>query len=431
MIRAMSEPPVPATGPRKGGRVSKLTRRAVLAVPLPALGVTALTLWATNPFTATASSTAGTSTPTPVTASITRQDLASQLTLNATLGYTGNYTIAYQHSTTASLNSSGMESGHSGGTGGGPASGAGGSGSDSGGSGSGSGSSTFFTALPQVGQVIRQGQSLFAINGTPSVLLYGTTPAWRTLSYGVTGSDVAELNADLVALGDATTVQLDPTSDYYGAATTTAVKGLQARLGAPQTGILTLGQVTFLPTAVRVITVPASVGAPVSDPVLTGTSPVRQVTATLPATQRAELRVGDGATIELADGRTTSGVVASVGNIATQPSSNGPTDSSTGPPTVAVAITPTRQADTGTVDQAPITVAITTATVRHVLAVPAAALVDIANGHAAIEEVGADNTTHTVRVELGLFDDANGLVQITGTGLGTGQHVALPGLAST
>lgn len=283
-----------------------------------------------------------------------------------------------------------------------------------------------------MGQLIHQGQSLFAINGTPTVLLNGTTPAWRTLSHGVTGSDVAELNADLVALGDATTVQLDPTSDYYSVATTTAVKELQAHLGTLQTGSLTLGQVTFLPTPVRVVTVPASLGAPVSGgPVLTGTSPVRQVTATLPATQRSELRVGDRATIELAHGRTTSGVVASIGSIATQPTSNGPTDSSPGPPTVAVAITPTRQAATGTVDQAPITVAITTATVRHVLAVPATALVATANGHAALEEVGADHTSHTIRVELGLFDDANGLVQITGTGLHTGQHIALPGLAST
>jgi hypothetical protein len=124
-------------------------------------------------------------------------------------------------------------------------------------------------------------------------------------------------------------------------------------------------------------------------------------------------------------------VVASIGNIATQPSSDGPTDSPTGPPTVAVAITPTRQADTGTVDQAPIAVAIITATVRHVLGVPAAALVATINGHAAIEEVSADHTSHTVRVKLGLFDEANGLVQITGTGLHTGQHSALPGQASS
>jgi Putative peptidoglycan binding domain len=592
----MSKPPGPATEPRKGRRVSKLTRRAILAAPLPALGVAALALWTTDPFTGTASAAAGTLTPTPATASITRQDLASQLTLNATLGYIGNYTIAYQHSTTVSPNNRAAESAHGGGTGGGsghgdgsghgrggggsscpngptptittvppatttttattiphttttattvppattttttapptttttttvattattvplattttsttttstvprtttttavprtrtttvatqghrqppprtssgtgrPAggnttgcssppggsgsppggsasgsnrtesdpggsgSGAGGSGAGSAGPGSGSGSSTFFTALPQVGQVIRQGRSLFAINGTPTVLLYGTTPAWRTLSHGVTGSDVAELNADLVALGEATTMQLDPTSDYYSAATTTAVKRLQAHLGAPQTGSLTLGQVTFLPTAVRVITVPASLGAPVSGgPVLTGTSPVRQVTATLPATQRSELRVGDRATIELAEGRTTSGVVASIGTIATQPSGDGPTDSSASPPTVSVAITPTRQADTGTVDQAPITVAITTATVRHVLAVPATALVATANGNAAIQVVGADHISHTVLVKLGLFDDANGLVQITGTDLHAGQHIALPGLAST
>jgi len=61
-----------------------------------------------------------------------------------------------------------------------------------------------YTELPTLGQVISQGRVLYRINNSPVALLYGQTPAYRTLSAGATGPDVAELNADLVALGYAT-----------------------------------------------------------------------------------------------------------------------------------------------------------------------------------------------------------------------------------
>ena len=73
-----------------------------------------------------------------------------------------------------------------------------------------------YTELPLPGQVISQGQVLYRVNDSPVVLLYGTTPAYRTLSAGATGADVAELNADLVALGTPprlSSVQRPPSSD--------------------------------------------------------------------------------------------------------------------------------------------------------------------------------------------------------------------------
>ncbi len=70
------------------------------------------------------------------------------------------------------------------------------------------------------------------MSGAPVVLLYGSTPAYRTLSAGLTGADVAELNADLVALGYATSTELIPTapttSRYW---TEVGVEKLQAALG--------------------------------------------------------------------------------------------------------------------------------------------------------------------------------------------------------
>ena len=50
------------------------------------------------------------------------------------------------------------------------------------------------TELPVPGQVISQGQVLYRVNNSPVVFLYGSTPAYRTLSAGATGADVAELN---------------------------------------------------------------------------------------------------------------------------------------------------------------------------------------------------------------------------------------------
>src|SRR5437588_7178042 len=104
-----------------------------------------------------------------------------------------------------------------------------------------------YTTLPTLGQVIRQGHTLYRVNDTPVVLLYGSTPAYRTLSAGATGPDVAELNADLVALGYATHAQLSRRSASFGSATTTAVERLQAALGVTRNGTLTLGQAVFEP----------------------------------------------------------------------------------------------------------------------------------------------------------------------------------------
>ena len=40
--------------------------------------------------------------------------------------------------------------------------------------------------LPQIGQVISQGQVLYRVDDSPVVLLYGSTPAYRSLSAGAT-----------------------------------------------------------------------------------------------------------------------------------------------------------------------------------------------------------------------------------------------------
>ena len=299
----------------------------------------------------------------------------------------------------------------------------------SGSSGSPSGSNQppeVFTDLPSAGQVVEQGQSLYAVNGTSVVLLYGSTPAWRTLSEGDSGVDVEQLNADLVALGDATRAQLDPTSDYFGTATAVAVEKLQATLGAPRSGALSLGRLVFLPTPARITSVTAGVGASAQPgaSVLTATSTTRQVTATIDATEVAVVKVGDHATLTLPDGQTTPAVVASIGTVATAPPGGNPGSSST--PTIQLGLTAADPVATGRVDQAPVTVTITTATLNRTLAVPVTALVATPDGRVAIDVIDSDGLTRPVDVTPGLFDDANGLIQISGPDLAAAERVALP-----
>jgi peptidoglycan hydrolase-like protein with peptidoglycan-binding domain len=303
-----------------------------------------------------------------------------------------------------------------------------------------------YTKLPAAGRVISQGHVLYRVNNRPVVLLHGSTPAYRTLSAGANGPDVVELNADLVALGYVTRAQLSPRSASFGPATIAAVKKLQAALGVTQNGALTLGQAVFEPTAMRVTTLSAQPGGRTrpGETVMQATSTTRQVQMALSASQQTGVAVGDKVTITLPNNRSTPGVVSSVGAVATCPSSSGSggpasggsgsssaaagTDacSSGSTPTITVGVTPSHPAATGTWDEAPVQVGITTATVPNALVVPVTALLAQSGGGYAVEVVGTGPHNHLVPVSLGLFDDAKGLVQVTGAGLTAGQSVVVP-----
>ncbi len=300
-----------------------------------------------------------------------------------------------------------------------------------------------YTQLPTLGQVIRQGHALYRVNEQPVVLLHGSTPAYRTLSAGATGPDVAELNADLVALGYASSSQLHPGFAVFGSATTTALMKLQAAVGLARTGTLSLGQAVFEPTAVRVTSVSAQPGgsSQPGETVLQGTSTTREVQVALDASQQTSMAVGNKVSITLPNNQTTPGVVSSVGSVAICPSSSaagGQGSSSAAPgadtcssgstPTITVDVTPSDPGATGTWDQAPVQVGITTDSVPDALVVPVTALLAQSSGGYSVEVAGAGVGTgnRLVSVSLGLFDDADGLVQVSGPGLAAGQHVVVP-----
>lgn len=392
--RSDGETAVLAEQPRRSPRRPWVRAVAVVVVVL-AVGVPVAYVLGVGPFHRTTPATSGVvdNAAATSTATVARRDLSSQTQVNATLGYAGSYSVINQ-------------------------------------------TRGVVTALPATGRVVRQGEVLYRVDGSPVVLLYGSTPAYRSLAEGqeasdVTGRDVAELNADLVALGYATHDQIPAGSDEFSWQTKDALEKLQAHLGLDQTGKLTLGQAIFLPTEARVTTISATLGSPAQpgQPVLTATSTARQVTIRLDAAQQSEVKVGDTVTITLPDNTTTPGVVSSVGKVATSGSGSGSS------PTVSVQVTPTHPAATGSLDQAPVTVSITTASVKNALVVPINALLALAGGGYAVEVVDTSTTagqtssadTHRlVPVSLGLFDDASGLVAVTGSGLSVGQHVVVP-----
>jgi hypothetical protein len=283
------------------------------------------------------------------------------------------------------------------------------------------GQSSTFTKLPAVGQVIRRGQSLYEIGGQPVLLLYGSVAPTRAFISGMSpGHDVAELNANLQALGYGQGLA----GEEFTAATAAAIRALQSAHGASVTGALLLGSVVFDPGPVRVTSVTPTVGATVMPgPVLAITSTARQVKLALDAAQQANVKAGDRVTITLPDNQTTPGRITYVSNVATSPSSKAGEEESA--PTIEVDATPTDPAATGRLDQAPVNVSITTESVRDALVVPVDALLALAGGGYAVE-IAKGRVHHLTAVSLGLFDDANGLVQVSGRGLSAGQRVVVP-----
>jgi multidrug efflux pump subunit AcrA (membrane-fusion protein) len=296
------------------------------------------------------------------------------------------------------------------------------------------------TALPRVGDVITCGRALYRVDGHPVALLCGNTPLYRSLSEGMKGWDVKELNRNLADLAYADSAQLDP-SGYFGSATRFALKDLKVDLGLARTGSLDPGQAVALPGPLRISSVSATLGSPAQPgaPIAEATSTARRVEVNFDPSQAEGVKVGDRASITLPNNRTTPGVVRSVGAVAvdTGSASGSNTGSGSGSdsgagggsgsstPMIAVLITPKHLSDVRGIQEAPVQVSIITGRIRNALSVPVTALLARTGGYA-VETVDAGGQRHQVTVELGAFDHANGLVQVSGSGLRAGQRVVVP-----
>jgi hypothetical protein len=283
-----------------------------------------------------------------------------------------------------------------------------------------------YTWVPETGTQIDCGETLYKVDQKPVFLVCGSTPAYRDLAAGDEGKDVRALNKTLVNEGYAKKSELDPDSDYFGWGTTEALEKLQDERDADVTGRLDLGQAVFLPGPLRISKVVAKNGTSASPgrSIMEASSNRREVIVKLDASQQSEVKKGAQAQITLPDNRITSGVVSRIGTVATASSSKDDSDSASA--TIPVYITLEHPKDAGTLEQAPVQVQISTEGVKHALIVPVTALIGQAGGGYAVEvAAGNRGQTRIVPVTLGLFDDANGQVQVSGA-LSAGDRVVVP-----
>jgi peptidoglycan hydrolase-like protein with peptidoglycan-binding domain len=317
------------------------------------------------------------------TAPVTRGDVTQRVQVAGTLGYEGSYSVASQ-----------LPAG-------------------------------ILTAVAGPGAMVSRGERLFAVAGTPAVLLYGAVPAWRDLAAEMSdGADVLQLERNLEALG------MDPShrlrvDQHFSAATAAAVRRWQKARGLPaaqRTGAVELGQVVFLPGAIRVGQASVSAGASVGPGtrVLTGTSTTQVVTAQVTTDQRYLVRAGDRVQVSLPGARPVAGRVTRIARMASAPA--GPGAQPMVPVTVALPRSATASAE---LDQAPVQVAITVAARHRVLLVPVTALLARTGGgyQVRVRDAGGGRL---VQVQPGLYDDSAGTVEVSGAGLHEGMAVEVP-----
>ncbi|MEW5991124.1 MAG: peptidoglycan-binding protein [Chloroflexota bacterium] len=318
--------------------------------------------------------------PPPETATVERRTLEVDDELDGTLGYDGDFQVA----------------GGPGGT---------------------------VTLLPDVGVILERGDRLVELNGgaMSAVLLYGLRPAWRTLGPDIDdGLDILQLEENLATMGLFGDMTPDRTWD---ADTTAAVEAFQKQVYLPIDGTLGLGEVVFLPEAIRVTGTLARVGGQLGpgQAILQASWTDRVVAVDLGVSDRDLLPTGASVEIELPDGTRTAGTVTSVGRVAT---AGGGAPGGGGESTLDVTIAPDDPTAVADLDAAPVTVHVVGAVREDVLTVPVSALLALLEGGYAVEVVEDDGSTHYLAVDAGLFQD--GIVEIRGDGLEEGMTVVVP-----
>jgi peptidoglycan hydrolase-like protein with peptidoglycan-binding domain len=240
---------------------------------------------------------------------------------------------------------------------------------------------------------------------------------YRAIGSGVSdGADVRALEANLKALGYGEDLTVD---EEFTSATDAAIREWQDDKGLAETGRVDSKQVVFLPGAVRVKSVaPEGKKVAAGQPVMTVTGTRRIVHVDLDAGKQDMAVKGAKVSVELPGGKVAGGRVASVGTIAEN------TGTEQNPQTtVDVEITLDKGADTGRLDQAPVTVELESERREGVLSVPIEALLGLREGGFGVEVVEG-TAKRIVPVTTGAF--GGGRVEVSGTGLAVGMRVGVP-----
>jgi len=268
------------------------------------------------------------------------------------------------------------------------------------------------TALGDIGATVRRGQTLFRVDNTPVVLLYGTLPVYRALGPGTEGDDVKQFERELRHLGF-TGFTVDTT---YSDSTAAAVKKWQTKLGLTQTGSVELGRIRYAAGEMRVATQKVAAGdsAPTGEAVLTMTATARVVTVNLDVSDQRLARKDTTVAVTTPDGKKVGGTITKVATII---------DTSGQDPTTKIEVTIALASPVKGFTDAAVDVNFTVAERKDVLTVPVAALLALAEGGYGVQIVEAEST-RIVAVHAGLF--SGGRVEVSGGGLTEGMIVGMP-----
>jgi peptidoglycan hydrolase-like protein with peptidoglycan-binding domain len=313
---------------------------------------------------------------------------------------------------------------------------------DAGGTPAAAGSAVYISKLGvAAGSTITTGELLAEIDGQPLFALTGAVPAWRDLTPGESGPDVAELQRALAALGY---YDDGDTPGYYGAATQYAVSLYYQHLGytPPSSGGVPAAAVVFLPSLpATVVAVNGATGQQPGQPflelaargslALTGELPpayAAQVKPGLKVTIYDEVTglhaAGTVAGLGTATTLAPSGTVVDIGSAASAASSpasgeagsdgSAGTSSSSSPGAtvfIPLAVRPAGPLAAALNGENVLVTVETGQSEGPVLTVPAAAIVTTASGTSSVSVAGARGRQTRVLVTPGISE--NGYVQVT------------------
>jgi len=266
--------------------------------------------------------------------------------------------------------------------------------------------------LPGPSQVIEN----LAMPGDPT----GSGVMSLTTGNAASGIDILQLEEALIDLGfDVSgTLEADGT---YTLETYQAVFDFQAATGLETDGILDLGEIIFLPSAVRITGQLTTKGSNVGPdtPILGISLSEKVVYMALPADNQGALAVGDAVTVEMPDNTLVPATVVFVSQTATAGQNQWD------PAWFEVRIALDDSSVAAGLDEAPVDVIIVSASVSDVMAIPVSALVALLEGGYAVEVNIGNGQVQLIAVEVGFFS-SNNLIEITSGALEPGDQVVVP-----
>jgi peptidoglycan hydrolase-like protein with peptidoglycan-binding domain len=270
-----------------------------------------------------------------------------------------------------------------------------------------------------LGGTVERGGRVYEVNAVPVVLMYGSTPFFRTLGESDSGADVEQLEDNLRALGyEGITVD-----EEYTWATAAAVAQWQEDLGMAGSGRFDPVHVVVAGGPIRVARHEADLGATAGGPVLSYTGTRQMVVVALDVADRHLVVADMAAGVRLPDGSRVDATVAEVGTVAVAGEESDVPGGQEGETTIEVTLGVDDPDTLAGWDIAPVEVVIEIDRREDVLTVPVGALVALAEGGYGVQLVEGGGTRY-VAVETGLF--ADGRVEVSGTGIEPGQRVGVP-----